>query len=47
MKKGDCPNCGGHLGWDDQDFEWICNGCGDVFTNDELEEAQEEADSPS
>lgn len=43
----DCPNCGGSLFWCDQDWEWICHGCGDVFTDDELEEARQEADNPA
>ena len=43
-----CPSCGSsEMYWDDQDFEWICHGCGDVFTDEELDEARKEADTPS
>jgi len=41
-----CPNCGKPLGWYGDTFEWFCNGCGDVFTDDELDEARQEADHP-
>ena len=46
MKKGVCPTCGGHLAGDPEAFEWWCS-CGDVFTDDELAEARQEADNPS
>ena len=38
---GECPVCGHQMYWDDQDNEWACQ-CGEVFTDDELEEAKRE-----
>jgi len=37
MKKGDCPSCGGHLAWDPEALEFDCDGCGDSFTEEDLE----------
>ena len=33
-----CPSCGKELGWNGDSFEWFCHACGDVFTDDELDE---------
>ena len=41
-----CPDCNRVMEWNKLDLAWICP-CGNIYTDDELDEARKEADNPS